>query len=486
MSDPRDERIRALEAQLAAAEQTVQALVRRAERDAQGRPTDQAVVRRTLNSLEEAIHLRNRALELSERHFRTVWEECPDMLVLVDPEGAIVDANRAALAGGLRGRLDRGFADPDAVSRALDGHEAELMLRDGRSVHLTHAEISDGLRMVVVRDLSVYEMLENELDHARRLAMIGELAGAVSHELTNPIAVILGRLELVAAVGAEPDVQRHLAVISDHASRVEMIVSNLDLIAHQGPIARTENSVFGLVEAAIAKCGRRLDRVEVTLDIEPPELQVPGDRAQLEQVVCALLVNASDAMTRRGRIAIAGRADRRYLRLDVRDQGSGSRDRRGLGLNVAATIVRGHGGRLSMLEDSARGATWRVELPLGEGAGRTDARALRVLMVDPRAEDSSEVAGMLRDAGHTVTFRATLPEALEALAPPPDVVICARYVPGLAGRDVREVLAAREPALAGRVVLLLSQGQPAPRLGPHLRTPVSAVDLEEVLALALG
>ncbi|MCP4804413.1 MAG: hypothetical protein GY913_01450 [Proteobacteria bacterium] len=505
MSDPRDQRIERLEHELEAARRTIDALVRRAERDARGHPTDEAVVKRTLNSLEEAIHLRNRALELSELHFRTVWEKCPDMLVLVDSDGLVLDANRAALDAGLRGRLRQAFADPDALDLALQGQPPDLTLKDGRSVHITHAEIDSGRRMVVIRDLSVYEMLETELQGARRMAMIGELAGAVSHEINNPLAVILGRLELLEALGAasEPELlERHLEVIADHARRVEMFVGNLDLIAQKGPIEWSENKVVDLVDHAVEKCGRRLERVHVSVDIEPRSLQVPGDRAQLQQVVCALLLNAADAMVRRGHIAIAGRVDRRYLRLDVRDHGAGARaprraaeerwqisteGRRGtaLGLNVAATIVRGHGGRLSMLEDSARGATWRVELPLGEEESGVTKRTLAVLMVDPRADDASEVAGMLRDAGHTVTFRTTLAQALEAVdESPPDVVLCARYLPGLGGRDVRDVLDGASRGLRLRVVLLLSGSHPAPREGAFVRTPVSAVDLEEALAIA--
>ncbi len=500
--DPREARIEELEAELAAARRTIDALVRRAEREARGQELDQVAVRRSMTSLEEAVLLRNRALVLSEAHFRALWNECPDMLVTLDAKGVICERNAAARAAGLKGRLAEHVRDPSLLERVLEGGVADLHLADGRPVHLSCGSISEELHLVVLHDLSVYQMLEEELQVARRLALIGELASAVSHEINEPLSIILGRLELLDALGddVEPGIAaRHYDLIEDHARRIALIVANLQVFARPEVAERTEVAVAELLMGAREASGRRVEEIEVVLDVDPPELTLPCDRVQIEQVLAALMLNAADAMGRRGQIRITARLDRRYVRIDVRDQGTGVppglRDRlRGLsapgrgtafGMSVAAGIVRSHGGRLSVVEDTNRGATYRIELPAGAAEGVEPVRA-KVLVVDPRGGDTSSLAGMLRDGGHHVQFCTTLGQALSAVeSEKPDAVLCARYLPGLGGRDVRDLLGTRNPGIAGRVVLLLGAKQPPPAHGLWLRPPFSTLDVDEVLRQVL-
>ena len=495
--DPRDARIEELEEELAAARRTIEALVRRSERDAEGQAIEQAALRRSMTSLEEAVLLRNRALELSEAHFRAIWRECPDMLLTLDGDGVIRERNEAAVSAGLKGRLADHVEDASELARVLAGGVADLRLKDGRPVHLSRASIAPDTELIVLHDLSVYQMLEEELQVARRLALVGELASTVSHEINEPLSVILGRLEMVEAMGHDLDVeicQRHHALIADHARRIALIVANLQVFARPGVAEREEVRVAELVEGAQRASGRRVSALEVVVDVEPADLALPCDRVQVEQVLAALMLNASAAMGRQGQVRISARPDRRFVRIDVQDRGTGVpaglRERlsgvgapgRGaaFGMSVAASIVRSHGGRLSVVEDTTRGATYRIELPAA--AVQADPVTARVLVVDPRGGDSSALAGMLRDGGHHVHFCTTLGEALAAVEDDcPDAVLCARYLPGLGGRDVRELFTSTSAHLDGRVVLLLAANQRPPPRGLWLRAPFSTLDVDEIL-----
>ena len=500
--DPRDERIAALEAELAAAKRTIDSLVRRVEDEACGASPDHVAVRRSIHSLEQAVLLRNRALQLSEAHFRALWNQCPDMLVTLDADGAITERNEAARAAGLAGRLADHIGGDEVFDQVFERGVADAYLADGRPVHLSHAQIDSEFRLVVLHDLSVYRMLEDELQVARRLALIGELASAVSHEINEPLAVILGRLELLEALGEDIDpavADRYHHLISDNARRIALIVANLQVFARPEVAERAEVPVADLIAAARDTSGRRVAEIQVVVDVEPAKLALPCDRVQIEQVLAALMLNAADAMGRRGEVRITARLDRRYVRIDVRDRGTGVpaglRERlRGVGtpgrgtafgMSVAAGIVRSHGGRLSVVEDTTRGATYRIELPAGEGEDVEPIRA-RVLVVDPRGGEVSALAGMLRDGGHHVRFCTTMASALSAVElDPPDVLLCARYLPGLGGRDIRQVLVTRAPGLDGRIVLLVASGSHPPVGGLWLRAPYSTPDLDEVLRQVL-
>lgn len=499
--DP-EARIAELEAELAAAKKTIDALVRRAEADAEGIEIDRVAVRRSMTSLEEAVLLRNRALELSEAHFRALWNLCPDMLVTLDSDGVVRDRNDAARHAGLKGRLSDHIRDPEVLGKVLAGGVADIQLSDGRPVHMSHRRIDASLSLVVIHDLSVYQMLEEELQVARRLAIIGELASSVSHEINAPLSIILGRLELLEAIGEDVDpamVARHHDLIADHARRIQLIVANLQVFARPEVADRNEVLVAKVIECALQASGRRTAEIEVSIEVEPPNLSLSCDRVQIEQVLTALLLNAADANSRQGSVEIIARLDRRYVRIDVRDHGTGVpaglRERlrgsaspgRGaaFGMGVAASIVRSHGGRLSVVEDTNRGATYRVELPAGS-ADNVEPVTAHVVVVDPRGGDSSTLAGMLRDAGHHVHFCTTLGEATSAVEEElPDAVLSARYLPGLGGRDVREVLKGVCPDLDGRVVLLLAAQHKEPGRGLWLRAPFSTLELDEVLRQVL-
>ncbi len=509
MAEDCQDRVAELERQLSAAQRTIEALIHRAERQAQVDPAGRVAVRRAMHSLEDAVTLRNRALQLSEAHFRTIWNESPDMLVTIDGRGQILDRNRRAAEARLVGRLCENFIDHDEAARAcMEGGQSQMI--DGRSVHLAKARIADTpgvVDLVVIRDLSVHQLLENELQHGRRLALLGELAKSVSHEVNNPLSVILGRLELVEALGEDVDavqIQRHLDVVADHARRIGLIVANLDVVARPGPGRQQDLELAALIREAAVACGRRLERVSLEVDLPTRGLRLKGDGVQLRQMLTSLLINGADSMNRRGSLKVTARLDGRFVSIDVEDGGGGvppavaerirqpwalgstARSGSALGMAVAASIVRAHGGRLRVVESSSRGSTYRVELPrdpnvLGSGA-RVD-----LVVIDPRTQEIGELISLLGALAHQVRYCRTWAEAVESIeARAPDVVVCSRFLPGL-DQETTEVLAARWPELSERVLVFVGAMEAPPMNRARvLSSPLSALDVLETLEELIG
>lgn len=504
MADDLQARVRELERQLAASRRTVDALVARAERQAETDPARFSILKAMAN-LEEVIAARERELARRENWFRVLWEACPDSFLTVDAAGRVQDHNPAARDFGEV--FTEAFEDPAAAWELLHRERisGELVLVDGRPVHVNGARLEpgkqDGLVLVVVRDLSLNRLLHAELVQARRLAVIGGLAATVAHEINNPLAIILGRLELLREV-EDPDaaaLKRTLDLIQDHAMRIGLISRNLHVFGRPGLGMRSHIEVAGLVTAAVGHGGRRLTEVDLQLDITDG-LSVYGDPVQLEQVLAAMLLHCADSMHRRGLLRLRARTDGRQFLLELRDQSAGvpeglqerllqpwapsQQGNRGsmLGLSVAASIVRAHGGRLVALEDRSEGAIYQVTLP----QERLEAGGLRVLLVEPRG-DAEAIALLLEQEGHSVLrARDGITAVARVAADSPDVVLASPYLAGLDGQSLPQALSDRFPNLSARVVLLLEPGQAGPPSAAVLRKPLVRAELVDVLSAVMA
>ena len=133
----------------------------------------------------------------------------------------------------------------------------------------------------------------------------------IAKEINNPLAVILGRLELMAALGyGDPQVTaRHLGVVTDHAQRIAEFVDNLNVLARAGAGHREEMSLLAVLDEAQDGCRRRLGRVQVLRMLDPPELTIWANPEQLSQALRVLFFACGDAMRGRGRLEIRARPE---------------------------------------------------------------------------------------------------------------------------------------------------------------------------------
>jgi CheY-like chemotaxis protein len=168
----------------------------------------------------------------------------------------------------------------------------------------------------------------------------------------------------------------------------------------------------------------------------------------------------------------------------------------GLGLSISHGIVREHGGRLSLVPTSRRGAVFQVELPAGGPPPEPHAqapalpRALRILVVDDEPHIQHYMRATLEAWGHTVAVATNGASGLEqAVHQRFDAIICDLRMPELGGREMFERLRRTHPDVAERIVFSTGDTVRGDTLAfleslgrPHLRKPFTLAELRAALA----
>lgn len=222
---------------------------------------------------------------------------------------------------------------------------------------------------------------QKELVRRERLAILGELAAGVSHELRNPLGVINNAVYYLKSVLPDPDdtTTEYLDIISAEVHQSDQIISDLLGFSRIRSAKREETAVGDLVVRVLAQHPPP-EQVEMITEIPPGIPLVSVAPLQIEQVVANLVINACQAMGGGGRLTIKVRADGERLSLTVADTGCGIPEKHlgqifeplftirargiGMGLAVAKGLAEVNGGTLEVESEEGRGSVFTLVLPL--------------------------------------------------------------------------------------------------------------------------
>ena len=263
------------------------------------------------------------------------------------------------------------------VDRSVAALRESLREATRRGDELAHANVR------LETEMEERERMREQLVHAQKVEAVGRLASGVAHDFNHLIALMLGYAHMGQRSGDVVDLKRALAGIEAAAQRASTIAGTLlNFARHEA----TRLEVFDAGEALHEMKPMLLQLFDpgVKLEIETPKTPSPisFDRAQFALVVLNIAANANQAMPRGGRFRVTARASAdAHVELELADTGHGmSSDVQqrifepffttkprgqgtGLGLAVAADLVSGAGGEITVQSEPERGSTFRIRLP---------------------------------------------------------------------------------------------------------------------------
>ena len=388
-------------------------------------------------------------------------------------------------------RLRRG--DYDEVYRIVRPDGAVRWIRD-RAFHV-YDDAGLVHRLVgTAADVTEQRQLEEQLQQAQKMEIVGRLAGGVAHDFNNLLTVINGMADLILGDLAEDHPTRpDLVQIRQAGERAAALTGRL-LAVSRRQILKPEIVDLSAIVAGLRDMMQRLvgEEVALVLELAPGLASVKADPGQVEQVLLNLVVNARDAMPDGGTLTIETRTvelDAIYAAehpgtrpgphamLAVRDTGVGMDEsvrRRifepffttkaqgkgtGLGLSMVYGIVKQSGGSIWFHSEPGHGSRFTIYLPHVGGAPvsrpmpppAAGARGHEtILVVEDELPLRELAARILSTAGYTVLQAANVTDALALLAgrpEPVDLVFTDVVMPGMNGRELVARLSVLRPAM---------------------------------------
>lgn len=233
--------------------------------------------------------------------------------------------------------------------------------------------------------IQALEQSRGQVVRAGKLAVVGEMAAIMAHEVRTPMGILRSSAQLLQREPDLDDRQRELiGFIFSETERLNRLVTLLLECARPNPPHFMSHDVLEIVDSVLVLLESRVERTGVTLSrqCEGDDVVLSCDREQMMQVFLNLILNALSFVGEGGRVCVSTHRDEQALWISVADDGPGVPlefrehvfdpffSRReggiGLGLTIVQQIVQAHGGTLSVGESRWGGASFNLRFTLQE------------------------------------------------------------------------------------------------------------------------
>ncbi|HZX14917.1 MAG TPA: ATP-binding protein [Thermodesulfobacteriota bacterium] len=269
----------------------------------------------------------------------------------------------------------------ESLHSTTDGRH--LTLEFSSSI-LKNSEGETGGYIIIFQDITEVKELEKRLRASEKMALMGQLAAGLAHEIRNPLSSISGAIEVLCDEVKPTEDNTHLLnVVTQEVQRLNLLVEDFLLFAR--PIQKPEVSVdiSQVIDKTVElfSSATHGNGLQVVVNTEE-ELYVQVDPYRLKQVIWNLLLNAIQAMPNGGKIVVEAHLEEGDVVIKVLDEGCGINEGviprifepffttkgggTGLGLAIVKRVVEGHDGRINVISSEDRGTAFIITLPKGE------------------------------------------------------------------------------------------------------------------------
>lgn len=360
------------------------------------------------------------ALKESEERYRTFIETAKSAIIAVDEGANIILYNPAAeelfeyereevrhkeffmlfpkrhkdilkskhtLGNGSRGNFGRGSV-----------FETEGLCKSGREfpieVSLSRCKLNGrSVVTAIIFDITERKHMQEQLHQSAKLAAIGELISGVTHEINNPLAVVIGYSEMILnEPNLDGESRKAVESINREAERAKKVIQNLLSFTRKHTPEKELIQINDVLDTTLGLVSYELNknRVNVTQDLDPELPQIIADPNQLQQVFMNLIMNAQHAVeeaTDKKELRIKSRIKHSrtdFVQMIFEDNGPGIPGDKlskifdpfytskpkgkgtGLGLSVSFGIIKEHGGDIYAENTGTNGARFIIDLPITE------------------------------------------------------------------------------------------------------------------------
>jgi len=244
--------------------------------------------------------------------------------------------------------------------------------------------------LVLVSVFSLYQYLrlvlqraaQQEAVRAEKLALVGQLAAGMAHEIRNPLTAIKGFLQMLQGEETDPKKQRYQDIMMSEIERIEEIITETLLLAKPQKQKVDEFTLDSLVRQVlpVISAEATMRNIVLNVDISPEPLLISGDPNHTKQALLNIIKNAIEASEDGGTVTVEAFGKGNSAFIQVTDKGSGIDPKdmekvgtpffttkeagTGLGLTVTHRIVESMGGKLEFSSRPGQGTIVTISFPL--------------------------------------------------------------------------------------------------------------------------
>ena len=500
------------------------------------------------------------ALRQSEEKLRLIFETLPEGITILDTDGKIVQSNKitASIYGYDNEEEIIGLSIFELIAKREHTRIREIMkktLKEGPSgaIEVTQlrkdrSEFPAEVSGAVLKDASgnptgLITIMENiterkkaeerekqlqqELITSGRLAIVGQMAAGIAHEINNPLTGVVGFAGLLLKKDLPEDIKKDVNLIYEGAQRITDITSKMLTFARKQKPERTLANINDILETTLIMRSYEMksSNIEVITELDPDLPMTMVDAGQIQQVFLNIILNAEIEMWKAhsgGNLVVKTKRINNTIRISFKDDGPGITKKNidrlftpffttrdvgegtGLGLSVSYGIITQHGGKIYAKSTVGKGATFFVELPivtkieqlkLAEPVAEVKKVAgARILVADDEPAIKILINRILSDEGYEIEMVGNGDDALKKLdSEDYDIILLDVRLPGMNGIAIYEHLLETAESLTRKVIFVTGDVMSADTMtfiissgAPYITKPFDTEQLLKSIGRILG